>query len=166
MTLLMRGGEVVRSEAGRLLVLLAAASALALGVNALRPDTVPLSGRPPGPAARVRPLGPAELLQALARGNAVLVDSRDPGVYAAAHVTGALNLPAEPANEYYHRIFTWLSPAETVIVYGDSPATSEARDLAARLVANGFNPARVRVYEPGWQDLRRRDQVPKTGGGR
>jgi rhodanese-related sulfurtransferase len=128
----------------------AAAAALALGVNALRPGGLPLLA----PAAAAGTVGLAELLRHLDQGTAVLVDARPPEDFADGHAPGALSIPAEPHGRYLSRVYDLLSPDEIILVYCKSPGCPAAKDLAEVLVANGFSPQRVLVFEPGWEALR------------
>jgi rhodanese-related sulfurtransferase len=155
--------------AARTAVLIAAAAAaLGLGVNALRPGSLPFFPAAPSAATSspVQTISLEELRGHLARGSAVLVDARNPKDFAAGHAPGALNIPAQPRGSYLSRVFEWLSPDELILIYCAAPGCHLSRDLAAQLISNGFSAERVRVFEPGWKALREEYQGAGSAAGR
>jgi phage shock protein E len=86
----------------------------------------------------------------------LLIDVRDRDSYLAAHIAGAINVPAEDAH-FVERVRRQATGDEQrIVVYGggiDSPASTEAAEDLARA---GFR--QVRSYQGGlgeWQELRR-----------
>jgi hypothetical protein len=128
----------------------AAASLVAIAVNALRPAGLPLVApepyevlvpcpEPGGPVATVEPSDPA------LRGPRVfLVDARDPGAYRGGHVPGAVNvpydwldpLPEAALHELARRIAA--SGATRVVVYGDGGRPDSGEHLGREISGRGI----------------------------
>ncbi|WAL69227.1 rhodanese-like domain-containing protein [Amycolatopsis cynarae] len=85
------------------------------------------------PAAAAGPLTPGELLDRRAAG-AVVVDGRDPQEFAAGHLRGSVNVPAD--GRFAEQAGTVVRPGEEVVVI--APAGRE-EELVTRLARIGFD---------------------------
>lgn len=93
----------------------------------------------------------------------LLVDPRTPGEFEAGHLPGAINLQSyqispergkDPKFEAYG----------TIVVYGENPASPEARAVTKDMIAVGYS--RVRMYMDGLEDWRERKLELATGPAR
>jgi 3-mercaptopyruvate sulfurtransferase SseA len=75
-----------------------------------------------------------------------LVDPRPAKYYAEAHIPGARNLTL-PQVEPKAKVDPTLDRFGIVVVYGDNPASAEARGMTKRLMAVGYSG--VRLYAGG-----------------
>jgi len=89
-----------------------------------------------------RPLAPAEFLQARADG-AVVVDARDPQEFAAAHVRGALNVPAD--GRFAETAGMVVKPGDKVLVVAPQDREEE---VVIRLARIGFDQVVGYLREP------------------
>lgn len=96
------------------------------------------------PAAAPRPLGVDDFLARRAEG-AVVVDTRDPQEFAAGHLRGAVNVPAD--GRFAEQAGTVLSPSDELLVV--APQNRE-EEIATRLARIGFD--RVGGYLRGPDD--------------
>lgn len=136
------------------LVLTAMAAGLALTLNAVRPDALPLFGDW-SVAARVVDAAGQSLIVSLdeaARlhetGAVVFMDARSQDEYAMGHVKGARSMPEIDTGGLHEKAMEGLSKDVTVIAYCDGEACQLSHDLALRLKGEGF--ADVRVLVNGW----------------
>jgi 3-mercaptopyruvate sulfurtransferase SseA len=139
-------------ELFRALILLLAASLLALTLNALSDKPVPLLARD-GPGAlpeRAPRVTIAELKDLLTKRVVLLLDVRHADVFESAHPALAKNAPAEEFMEYYNKLgmATLLPAAQDVIVLCDSEQCPSADRVAKFL--RGFKHDNVRVLQDGW----------------
>lgn len=129
------------------LVLLILAAVIGLGVNALRPDGLPLTPQPVAkPATGVIPITLSQAWQIHGTGQAVFLDARDPFLFAQGHIPGALNVP--PGKSAGIVATLTARSGQPVICYCDGPECGAAEKLAAELAAQGI-PG-VRVMTDGW----------------
>ena len=128
----------------------AVAGLVALGVNALRPQGLPLVARTPyevlvpcpEPGGPVEPVEPAD---AALRGTRVfLVDARDAGSYRTGHLPGAVNVPydwldplPEPDLKRLARQIA-ASGATRVFVYGDGDRPDSGEHLGREISGRGI----------------------------
>lgn len=87
--------------------------------------------------------------------SAVIVDAREPKVFAKGHVGGAINIPAGDENAYIARFRKDVEPNDLIIVYCGGPDCPAGGNVATYLRSNGYT--NVRLYEPGWQELSKTD---------
>jgi rhodanese-related sulfurtransferase len=81
--------------------------------------------------------------------SAVIVDARSQEAYARGHVPGAISIPVA-AGLFGHRRQLGSAPKNArILVYCQNTQCPWARDVAARLLADGF--ARTAVYPAGWE---------------
>jgi rhodanese-related sulfurtransferase len=131
-----------------------AACVLALGVNALRPDGIPLVGDWSA-EARLADAGKEILVVDLAgarqlfeTGGALFVDARSIDQYIHGHIQGALPLPWLEIDSYLARVNRQLETAETIIAYCDGTGCDLSHELAGFLRSMGLK--NVRVLINGW----------------
>ncbi|MFH0809897.1 MAG: rhodanese-like domain-containing protein [Pseudomonadota bacterium] len=150
------------------IVLLASVVGLALGLGRgtlntsspvpLRPVATPAPsflGRapqkkaiPPAPKTSGE-LSPLEAQRLLASG-AVALDARRPEDYAAGHIPGAINLPAEEFDRCFPDVQPRLSPAVPLVLYCGGEDCSLSHELAAILHPMGFQPKVLRGGIEAW----------------
>ena len=132
------------------LSLLLVATAVGLGVNALRPDRLPLVAdwsltaqlsSVPGGEASVITLEEAQMLYFGQQ--AVFLDARTAEAFQAGHIEGARNLAWEAFDELYPEVMANISTDAVIITYCDGETCSLSKDLALALIAKGFQQARV-----------------------
>lgn len=131
-----RGADLGGAILGALAIVMASA-ALGVAVNHFSPNHLPIMERSTV-ALRPRPPGMAriDLEQAKAAfeaGNALFLDARDPQKYAAGHIPGAHNLPAERFEARFLELAERIERAPQVIVYCESEDCGEAEEVAQRL---------------------------------
>lgn len=131
----------------RLVLVLGAASLTAALVNGLRPDR--LAWITPSE----RTLSYTELKTAGADGRTQLVDARSETEFRAGHLAHAINIPSGPDQPSLALVRRWLSPEERIVIYGKGNQVSRPHRLARFLIANQFDPAKVLVFEPGWEGI-------------
>lgn len=135
------------------LVICLAAAALGLIVNGLRPDGLPLFPREAPRSIAVDPQNPRQIPieEAIARfkqGDALFADARSPADYAAGHIAGAVNLPAQTPDAWMPRVFAEVPPDRTVITYCSGSRCILSEKLAEILAEAGFE--NVFHLEDGW----------------
>ena len=94
------------------------------------------------PAHHVRPLDPAEALR-LQDAGAVLVDTRDPQEFAAGHLAGSLNVPAD--GRFAETAGTVVHPDEQIVVIAPQDREEE---IVIRLARIGFDHVAGYLREP------------------
>jgi rhodanese-related sulfurtransferase len=127
----------------RALLLMTAAGALGLGVNALRPDGVSLAAYAPpavcgassSPSRTASPpvsiLTPAEAAGLCGDAGTVLADVRSASAFAEGHVTGAIHLPCAASGDVAAAAVALLAGKSRLVVYGD--ATADAATVAEEM---------------------------------
>ncbi|WP_204001115.1 MBL fold metallo-hydrolase [Micromonospora lutea] len=93
-------------------------------------------------ARPARPLTPAEFLAARADG-AVVVDTRDPHEYAAGHIRGAINIPAD--GRFAETAGSVVAPERTILVVAQQGREEE---IVTRLARIGFDHVVGHLPEP------------------
>jgi rhodanese-related sulfurtransferase/predicted transcriptional regulator len=92
-------------------------------------------------------IGREELLERLARGDAVLIDVRPTQEYAAGHIEGARSIPLEELE----RRLAELPPDTEVVAYCRGPFCAFAHEAVRRLQAAGRSARRL---DEGWPEWR------------
>lgn len=95
----------------------------------------------------VQVIGRAELLDRLARGDAVLIDVRPEEEYLAGHIDGARSIPLE---ELEQRLAE-LPPDREIVAYCRGPFCAFAHEAVRRLTSAGHAARRL---EEGWPEWR------------
>ena len=106
--------------------------------------------------AHARPLPAARLLSRRAAG-AVVLDTRDPGEFAAGHVRGSLNVPAD--GRFAERAGMVIDPRTEIVVI--APPGGE-QEVVTRLGRIGFDNVAGYLAEPGAALLTIPDQVDQA----
>jgi len=127
---------------------------LALSVDALRPEGIPLvkdwsvKTRMVDESGLDMGISLDDSIRAFEDGHAVFLDARSPSEYAQGHIKGARLLPFEEIDEYVIDATADLSPEALIITYCDGKACMLSHDLALYLKDFGFE--RVYVLTNGW----------------
>jgi len=82
---------------------------------------------------------------------ALIVDARDPAEYAAGHIPGAINVPADEAISDPDRLSAVDSGGRPIICYCGGGTCEVSIHLAEALVYQA-GKKRVRVFMGGWPD--------------
>ena len=135
--------------------ILLGASALGLAFNALSPRglaiTRPLALR----ELDARYLTAEEARSRFSAGQTIFFDVRRAGPFAAGHVAGALNLPAEEFTKRFAE-FAPMLPRETgIVIYCDSKRCELSRQVADRLGQLGYRS--VKILYQGWEEWKKRE---------
>lgn len=116
-------------------------SLLALGVNALRPDGLPLLHAQQSAVQLPQEQEEIELKDAVLlfmAKRAVFLDARHPEEYAKGHIQGALNLPVGQFGLFFEDVRPKLEGKEALICYCDGERCPLGHELAQELRAAGF----------------------------
>jgi rhodanese-related sulfurtransferase len=133
---------VVSGAAKEAVLILVLACVVALVVNVARKDGLPLIAAED--AFRVKTnaefITPDDAWKLFEAGNAFFIDAREPGLFGAEHIEGALNVV--PTQEGIDSL-AWMAPADPeVIAYASKETQRQAGVLADKLLEAGFK----RVY--------------------
>lgn len=149
----------IRARLGRMLrqaaVLMVLAVAAGLICNQVRPERLPLIADW-SPAARLKAATGQDIVIPVEQAaefydtrEAVFVDARSPGEYAAGHIAGAINVPFEDVNSHIGAFFGRVPDKNAVVItYCDGETCSLGEDLAVLLKDIGY--VNVRVLINGW----------------
>lgn len=135
-------------------LLLLAAAAVALSVNALRPGGIALIPAPNPDHAVVLATGERididfeDARSAWESGNAVFLDARPHSQFEEGHIPGAIAFPWLEFDQYVERVLPELPEDRTLVTYCDGTACTLSKDLAKALMDFGFSDTRVLVN--GW----------------
>jgi len=144
-------------EAFWILIILAG---LAVAVNGLRPNTIPLISRSPiaaqpsDPDSPVKPIPLTDAYEKYKEGVALFIDARSPEDFRAGHVKGALNLPNQSFDEVFPEVVEKIEKGEALITYCDGKECILAQALAKKLYELGFQ--NVSYLVNGWTSWRER----------
>jgi rhodanese-related sulfurtransferase len=147
-------------HAYRVAMILAAAAALAAGVNAVHPRRVawfvPREAIYPQPTREelAAAVGRDEVLAAIQQGK-VVIDARPEKQYAAGHIPGSVSIPAPEAGQPIDldKVYTYAGAEDEVILYCGGNECEDSRTVYELLKQAGFR--NVRLYLGGWQDWRK-----------
>jgi rhodanese-related sulfurtransferase len=167
MSSLLRPSQPVLLEA-LVLVIVAASAGLSLNYQMVMQAftgrnivTAPQISTPGADRQFPLPVDYAELDELLAAGH-LLIDARDPQIYADAHLPGAISLPLGKIDLLFDK-FSARFPRETpLIIYCNGFGCPDSFDLGLRLIAEGY--ANVQVYEGGFPEWRDRGRQLESGG--
>jgi rhodanese-related sulfurtransferase len=154
----------MRSAAGEALVLVILGVVVALAVNYVRSEGLPLVAE--SDAFRIRTkaefMSTADAWKLYEEGNAFFIDAREPGAFASQRIEGALN--ASPTQAGVDSL-AWIAPADPyVITYAASASRRQAGVLADKLIDAGFK--RVYVLLDGIEGWKRAGHpIEGTTGG-
>jgi rhodanese-related sulfurtransferase len=157
-TAVLKGGDsprpFSRSALWQVPAIVAIAMLLALVVNGLRTDGIPLVGEWSGetaPSATGDDSGLVSLAEAqrlFEAGGALFLDARSPADFAAGHIQGAVNLPWQQVDERFIEAAERIDSADRVIAYCDGEACELSHLLAGFLREMEY--PRVRVLHNGF----------------
>ena len=100
-------------------VIVLAGVACGLLANVVSPRGIPFI-TPPKPTLDPKDTIPlADAFRLWGSGAGFFLDARAPADYAAGHIAGAFNLPAEAFNEHFPQVAGMLTPATPITVYCD-----------------------------------------------
>ncbi|MFH1077160.1 MAG: rhodanese-like domain-containing protein [Pseudomonadota bacterium] len=140
--------ETLKTGIKEAILIIAIAIPLALAINMLRKDGIPLFPVPkPEPievsAIPSKPIKP-ELIsieiasQKFHEKKALFIDARSCEDYRAGHISGAINLPFHEFSHYFPNVMPLLEKAEAIIAYCDGTDCSLGHDLTNLLSEMGF----------------------------
>ena len=107
------------------------------------------------------PLGLMQAKELFDRKEALFVDARNAGDFAAGHIPGAVSLPVGTVDTRLPLFSATVSPATMLIVYCNGYDCHDSRDLGAKLMKAGYRL--VYVFEGGYPEWR--DAGYRTEGG-
>ena len=138
----------------QIIVLIASASAIAIGSNFLRTDGIPLVGdwslqaRFADAAGQGLIIDLSQAQRLFESGAAVFVDARPQQQHAEGHIRGALSLPFQDVDRYFLEVADRLEGPWTIVTYCDGENCELSHELALFLIEMGFE--NVRVLVNGW----------------
>ncbi len=150
------------------LLIVLAATSLALVTNALRPDGLPLleAFRPPAPEdagdGGVPRISLEDAAGRFADGAAVFVDARPEADFRRGRIDGALHLPDAAFDDAIGPFFEAVAPETPVIAYCDGATCPLAESVAKKLIEIGY--ADVSYLPDGWRQWREAG-LPTAAGG-
>jgi rhodanese-related sulfurtransferase len=80
----------------------------------------------------------------------VIIDARPPADFAAGHIPGAFNVPADQMETYLPQVMPLLTPAQPVMTYCSGHACDESVRLSKQLLQNGLT--NVVLFAGGWTE--------------
>lgn len=83
------------------------------------------------------------------RENIHFIDSRDPDLYAAGHIPGAVNIPYEELADYIDKLNA-IPQDQIVVFYCDGGDCHISHDLAEYALSSGWR--RICIYVGGWEE--------------
>lgn len=135
--------------------ILAAAAAMGLAFNSLRPAKLPLvqdwslrgqlSAAKPGENLMISPDEAGALFSA---NIAIFIDARPQEFYEMGHIRGARSLPMEDFDSRSPAVMASIPRNAPIVVYCDGEDCTLSKDLALALSGNGFG--HVQVLSNGW----------------
>jgi rhodanese-related sulfurtransferase len=79
--------------------------------------------------------------------NVHFIDAREPALYVAGHIPGAVNLPFEQVTKFESQ-FSKMPSGDLYVLYCDGGDCHLSKDLAEYMQGRGYK--RLAVYEGGW----------------
>jgi rhodanese-related sulfurtransferase len=98
------------------------------------------------------PLGLIQARELDERKEALFVDARDAGAFAAGHIRGAVSLPVGDADARLPVFAASIPTVTTLVIYCNGYDCRDSRDLGAKLLKAGYR--KVYVFEGGWPEWR------------
>ena len=136
-----------------ILIIVCAAVLLALTVNRLRPDGLPLFSPEDsiGPSEQIT-IGEISMAEAINRfhtGGTLFVDAREAPDFNAGHIRGAVNLTVADMDKWIDRFLADTAPDTLIIAYCDGVNCSLGRELAEQFRLLGYEKAYY--LKDGWR---------------
>lgn len=153
----------VKKSLTQALGIMAVTFTLAMVVNVLRSDGLPLFQGPTvsTTAQNLSEIALDESAKLFAANRAIFVDARSQFEYEQGHIQGAVLLPPEDFLSRFHTLQTSLRSQSTIIVYCDGEACRLSHETAEKLKAQGLT--QVRVLQNGWS-LWQLERLPVATG--
>lgn len=149
--------------------ILTLAALIALTVNLVRRDAIPLMGdwSPKGRMSEstlgdggLIPIEEAQLL--FETNEAIFLDARSSGDYRSGHIQGALNLPWADFEARFEEVMGVIPLDFPIVAYCDGESCGLSKDLALALSAKGY--VNVRVLADGWSAWKTANLPVQEGG--
>jgi len=143
-----------RQALWQILLLILVSCTLALSINRLRQEPLPLVGEWSATARMTTVSGERlditleEAVKLFRNKGAVFMDARSEAEYARGHIRGALNLPWQDVDRLFFSVTANLQTHTPMITYCDGQMCSQAHDLAVFLRNMGY--VNVNVLVNGW----------------
>ncbi|HOV86742.1 MAG TPA: cyclic nucleotide-binding domain-containing protein [Syntrophobacteraceae bacterium] len=128
------------------LVVFAVSIVLALIFNSSNPNGIPLFPKFPDRAS-FPSVSPVEAMEAVQRGDALLVDAMPSNFFAKRHIQGAVNMPLALFDIVYMMSFAEEDKEKKIIVYGGTVSKLYDLEVANKLLLRGYS--NVRILEGG-----------------
>ena len=145
----------------RALLIACAGAALGLAANTVLPHRIPIVAAPKAALQSGDFVALDEAKQLWQGGATFFLDARAPADYAAGHIAGAYNLPAEDFDARYPQIAPLLTPETTIVTYCDGLQCDLSHHLTDRL--RQLHYENVRVLQNGWTVWRAAGLTTRTG---
>jgi rhodanese-related sulfurtransferase len=94
----------------------------------------------------------------------LFLDARSPELYAAGHIQGAVNFPADAFEATFPQVMAGVPHDATLVTYCDGETCALSKDLALALLQQGY--FNVRVLVNGWTLWQQSNLPVATRGGR
>ena len=144
-------------------LIFAVSAVVGLAVNHVREGGIPIVAD--AEAFRVRTdaefMAAEDAFALFETGAAIFVDARDPAIFAASHIEGAMNLP--PSRELVQDIASLAAADPQIVVYASRESQRQAGVVADRLLEAGFT--QVFVLHGGLEGWVDRDFPVEISGG-
>jgi len=88
-------------------------------------------------------VGPEAAMEALSRGNALIVDAMPTNFYQKRHIKGAVNMPMALFDIVYLMNFSEESKDRQILVYGNSLSRPYDYEIASKLLLLGYKDVKV-----------------------
>jgi 3-mercaptopyruvate sulfurtransferase SseA len=159
------------------IVLMIVAAVIGIGVNAARPQGLPLiqKGEAVATAQQGSPVDTTKAVEPTAKGaidiaemkrqfdgkTAVILDARAPDEYEAGHIPGSINIPHDEIPKYQDVLTKEVSNDAHVICYCRGPDCDFADLLATELKIIGWQD--VSVFSGGWEEWTKANYPTEKG---
>ena len=139
---------------GQIIVITITSTVLGLGINAVRPDGIPLLAKELAVAEEIEYTTAEPRLLAITLDQAldlyqkgtIFVDAREPEYYQEGHIKGAWNFPF--FLELVFKLVSLQGKDAPLVIYCSGDECGSSEDLAYELQAEGFN--NLLVFKGGW----------------
>lgn len=136
------------------LALLSIATCLALAVNLFSPRGLALTEPLAVTALDARYIAAETARARFESGQSIFVDARPASEFAAGHIEGALNLPADAFDQNYPSMAAFLPREVEIVVCCDGQECDRSKQVATRLQELGYG--KVKIFYGGWKVWRQR----------
>lgn len=133
----------------QLILIIAVASMLGMGMNKLRPEPISLSytAAMQDESVGLTDISDTELQNLADLEGVAFVDARDDFEFSMGHIPKAINIPTTADGEELDNLVAALSGNSTIIVYCDGVICGKSRVVGQKLLDHGLK--NVRVYPGG-----------------